>query len=662
VNRALLEILWRSLRGALVRRARRLRRPRYLITFLASAAYFGFLVLPSFLNWARRARGPFGPGARGAEGPAGLAGGAGGEGAQLAVLAVALILAAGTTLLWALASSKPALRLSEADINLLLPAPLPRRKVIELALWKQQAGLLFGALVVTLFRGYGSPATRFGRLFTAWALLTLISLHGKGVSLWKARLREVAPAAAVRRVGMAITVAVAYWTALALALRAALVGAAGSAPASAAAAGVAPAAAGLADLRDALHRLATSPAPVLTALLAPFRWLAGAALGGAWGAVGATASGGLPGGAHPGAGLQGAGAGGVGGLTAALFLGALVVAHYEWVVRSRAHFEDAVVERARRQVDQRFRRPALPPPAARARRREPFHLASTGLPEVAIFWKNLLIPGRRPLTRRILQVALAGAAAWAIGVALGAPLAYVAPVAGAGFMLLAMVPPFAGLSLRHDLRMDLLQLEVLRPWPVPGWRLVAAELLAPAATAVSWTLTGYAVLVGAVLADGGELKTIGQAASLAGFAAARSGGGAGVPGAIVAFASALLIAGIPVTLLSGAVQNVAALMLPGWVTLGPERRRGSGLAGQRLLVFVGQMLALLVGLLPAALLVGAALLVEGWLGIPLAPWQAPLLALLAALPLLAEIGLLVRAGGAFWDRLDPSQELLNPEE
>jgi ABC-2 type transport system permease protein len=661
VNGALLEILWRGLRGGLVRRARRLRRPRYLVAFLASVAYFGFLVLPSFLNWARQARRPFGPGAGGADGPAGLAAGAGAgaESAQLVVLAVALLLAAGTTLLWALASSKPALRLSEADINLLLPAPLPRRKLIELALWKQQAGLLFGALVVTLLRGYGSPAARFGRLFTAWALLTLISLHGKGVSLWKARLRELAPAAAGRRIGIAVAAAVAYWTAIAWALRAALVGAGtlASAPARAA-----PAAAGLADFDGALHRLATSPPPLLTALLAPFRWLAAAVLRGPASAGGATASGGLPGGAHPGAGLPGAGASGAGGLAVALFLGALVVAHYEWVVRSRARFEDAVVERARRQVDQRFRRPALPPPAARARRREPFHLAPTGLPEAAIFWKNLLIPGRRPLARRALEVALAGVAAWAIGVALGAPLAYVAPVAGAGFMLLAMLPPFAGLSLRHDLRMDLLQLEVLRPWPVPGWRLVAAELLAPATTAVGWTLTGYAVLAGAVLAGGGELKTIGQAASLPAFAAARFGGGAGLPGAIVAFASALLIAGVPVTLLSGAVQNVGALMLPGWVTLGPERRRASGLAGQRLLVLLGHMLALLVGLLPAALLVGAALLVEGWLGIPLAPWQAPLLALLGALPLLAEVGLLVRAGGAFWDRLDPSQELLNPEE
>jgi ABC-2 type transport system permease protein len=658
VNGALLEILWRSLRGGLVRRARRLRQPRYLIAFLASAAYFGFLVLPSFLNWTRHARRPFGPGAGGVEGAAALSGGAGGEGAQLVVLAVALLIAAGTTLLWALASSKPALRLSEADINLLLPAPLPRRKLIELAIWKQQAGLLFGALVVTLFRGYGSPATRFARLFTAWALLTLISLHGKGVSLWKARLRELAPAAAGRRVGIAVVAAVAYWTAIALTLRAALMGAGAPAPAPA---GVAPAAAGLGDLRDALHRLATSPPAVLTALLAPFRWLATAALGGAWLAGGTTASGGLPDGARAGAGLPGAGAGGA-GLAAALFLGALVVAHYEWVVRSRARFEDAVVERARRQIDQRFRRPALPPQAARVRRREPFHLAPTGLPEAAIFWKNLLIPGRRPLARRALEVALAGVAAWAIGVALGAPLTYVAPVAGAGFMLMAMLPPFAGLSLRHDLRLDLLQLEVMRPWPVPGWRLVAAELLAPAATAVSWTLTGYAVLVGAVLAGGGELKTISQAALLPAFAAARSGGAAGVPGAIVAFASALLIAGVPVTLLSGAVQNVGALMLPGWVTLGPERRRGSGLAGQRLLIFLGHMLALLVGLLPAVLLVGAALLVEGWLGIPLAPWQAPLLALLGALPLLAEVGLLVRAGGAFWDRLDPSQELLNPEE
>jgi ABC-2 type transport system permease protein len=642
VNGALFELLWRSFRGALVRRARRLRRPRYLIAFLVSAAYFGFLVLPSVFNWTRHTATAGGGGAAGEGIPA--------DAARLASLVAAAAMAFAVTMAWLLASSKPALSLGEADIELLLPAPLPRRKLIELALWRQQAGLLFGALVLTLFRGHGPPSVRLGRLYLAWSLLTLISLHAKGVSLWKARLREVPRAAAGRRVGLAIALAAGYWGALAMAVHEAWVHAVG-ASAGAATAGAATAS----DWRQILHRLASSPPPVLTVLLAPFHWLTAAFLPGA----------GVPAAALPGAGAAGWPA-------TALLLAILVAAHYEWVVRSRARFEDAVVERARRQLERRSRRSALPAPTAQMRRREPFPLAPTGPPELAIYWKNLLIHSRLPLARRAAGVALPGLAAWAAGAALGAPLPYVASAAGAGLMLMVLLPPFAGLVLRHDLRMDLPQFEVLRPWPVAGWRLVAAELLAPATTALAWTLTGCGVVLGAALAAGTRLtrsdvfhlaaRPEHWQAAAGGAAAHATPAGSGVLAAAAAICAALLIAGIPVTLLSAAVQNLAALVLPGWVALGPERRGASGLAGQRLLVLLGQLVALAVGLLPAGLAVAAALLAGRALGLPLAPWEAPLLALVGSLPVLAEVALLVRIGGAFWDRLDPSEEILNPAE
>ncbi len=662
MNGALVELVWRGCRGSLVRRARRLRQPRYLLAFLASAAYFGLMVLPSYLNWSRQTRGAFGSG--GAAGPstpaAGLGGLAGGTG-RLVAMAAALVLAATLTLIWALASSKPALRLGEADLDLLLPAPLARRQLIALAIWRQQAGLLLGALVVTLLRGYGTPAARLARLLTTWGLLALINLHVQGVNLWKARLRELAPAVARRRAAIALAASGAWWVAVALALRAALAAplaaaAASTAATTAGAAAGAGAGGGLAALGDAIRQLGGSPPPLLWGLLAPFRWLAAALMG----SVG-------PGFRQPGVGtgLAGGGLSGLGaprGLADVAFLLLLVAVHYEWVVRSRARFEDAVLQRARRQADRRRRRPELPAPAARARRREPFRLAPSGMPEAAIYWKNLLIPSRRPLAHRAALAALAGLAAWAAGAALGAPMAYVAPVAGAGFMLMVMVPPLSGLNLRHDLRADLLQVEILRPWPVPGWRLVAAELLAPATTACTWTLAGFCMVVGAALAAGGRL---GREDYL--HLAARSDPWPGLPGAsplgaVVALGGAVLLAGVPITLLSSALQNVATLMLPGWVTLGSRARAGSGLAGQRLLLLLGQSLGLAAGLVPSLLVVAAALLAGSRLGLRPAAWQAPALALLAALPLLVEVGLLVRAGGALWDRLDPSQELLQPEE
>jgi ABC-2 type transport system permease protein len=656
VNGALFELLWRGWRGGLVRRARRLRQPRYLIAFLVSVGYFAFLVLPSFLGWARQPRGPFGRGPAAMAGPAAAMGAAATEASRLMEMATALVLAAAVTLTWVFASSKPALRLGEADIHLLLPAPVPRRKLVELAVWRQQAGVLFGAALLTLLRGYGSPAARLSRLFAVWAALTLMSLHSQGVSLWKARLRELPAAAARLRAGLVVALWSAWWLGVILGLRGALAapaaGAASAPGAAAEAAGGLGAAAATAAgdgkqaIVDAFHRLASSPPSLLLDLLAPLRWIARSFLGGSGLGIG-----------DPASSLDR-----LGQLPRLLLLAALVVIHYEWVVRSRARFEDAAIERARRLAERRTRRPGLPAPAARARRREPFRLPPAGRPEAAIYWKNLLLASRRPLTRSAWLVAVPGATAWAAGAALGAPVAYVAALAGAGLMLMVMVPPLAPLNLRHDLRSDLLQVEVLRCWPLPGWRLVAAELLAPATSAMTAALVGCGLVLGVALASGGGggRDDVWHLAARAAPWQGPAGGGAFAW--VLSLCVALLIAGLAITLLATALQNLAALLLPGWSTLGPVRRPGSTLTGQRILMLLGHVLALAAGLLPALLVVAAALFAGSRLGLAPAPWQPPLLALLSALPLLAETVLLVRAGGALWDRLDPSQELLAPED
>ena len=72
------------------------------------------------------------------------------------------------------------------------------------------------------------------------------------------------------------------------------------------------------------------------------------------------------------------------------------------------------------------------------------------------------------------------------------------------------------------------------------------------------------------------------------------------------------------------------------------------------------MVALALGLLPGAVLVGAWL----WLQlrvveIPLIAWELPVLGLLAVIPLVVIVGLLTRFGGVLWDRLDPSAEILS---
>jgi hypothetical protein len=66
----------------------------------------------------------------------------------------------------------------------------------------------------------------------------------------------------------------------------------------------------------------------------------------------------------------------------------------------------------------------------------------------------------------------------------------------------------------------------------------------------------------------------------------------------------------------------------------------------------------MLALIPSALLVGAAVLAQRLLGIPWSAWAFPLWGLLGAVPLLVAGWLIVRVSAPLWERLDPSQELL----
>ena len=93
------------------------------------------------------------------------------------------------------------------------------------------------------------------------------------------------------------------------------------------------------------------------------------------------------------------------------------------------------------------------------------------------------------------------------------------------------------------------------------------------------------------------------------------------------------------------------------------RRRGSAAhIGQGMLTGLGLVLALSVGLLPGALLVGAWIFLQLVVAdLPLVAWQLPLFGLTAVVPLVVIVGMLTRFGGVLWDQLDPSVELLNSE-
>jgi len=603
VNRGLLDLIVLSVRGRLVRRARLLRQPRYLIAFLAGLAYFALVLTPRLLAGAAARR----------SSPVSA------EYQSALYLGFGLAAAAVVTGAWLLASSRPALRLSETEIDFLLPAPVSRRQIILYSLLRQQPGILTSVVVVYFVRGVsrvggGTLAGAFG----LWALFTLIDLHLKGISLWKARLKELPLHAAWLRRAAALALAVAWWLPVLAGLSAAWQAADPST------ARMDPGAFVRALTQAVESHLAGK-------LLAPFAWLA-RSLSGATGMPHAPA-----------------------GLVRLLSLLLIIALHTVWVVRSRGSFEEATVERARREserkgLSRRERR-------ARTRRagnrhREPFRLALFGRPETAILWKNMMLRGRTPLGWLLAILAATLVVATAADVFFGQAVSAVLLVTGSS--LLIAIPILAGMILRNDLRNDLLYVEVLRTWPLAGRRLVLAEILAPAVNVFFILLTGCVLLTSAVAGDAlsrgaDRVRVIPQAVF----------GGVRPLLALPVVLGSALLAGMSIALLSLALQNLAVLVLPSWIGLGGlSSRRGTAVLGQRVLVMIGYLLAMTIASLPTLLVLAAAVALHIFLEAPFHLWELPLFALLAAVLLGSKVLLIARVAGMVWDRLDPSKEIL----
>jgi hypothetical protein len=128
--------------------------------------------------------------------------------------------------------------------------------------------------------------------------------------------------------------------------------------------------------------------------------------------------------------------------------------------------------------------------------------------------------------------------------------------------------------------------------------------------------------------------------------------------------TALIVVGLLPVLASGtallaALRNLAVLAFPAWMGSLQDSGRGIQALGQRMLLGTVMILALALGLLPGALLVASAALVQGYLGIPWSAWAFPVWGGLAAAPLVVELALLTRLAGRLWVRMDPSHEILD---
>ena len=548
---ALLYLRLTSLKNLVLSRVRRLRQPKYLVGALVGAAYFYFVVFGRAFGRGGRAGAP----ARVAFVPAG--GFMPHDTAPLALALGAFALLVVFVFMWVLPSQKPGLLFSEAETAFLFPAPITRRALIHYKLLSAQFSVLLQSLFFSLvFNGRGLVSGHaFQVLIGWWLILTFVNLHYMGASLTIARLIDRGTSTLRRRaavlggIALVVVVTIAWvWRDL-------------RAPAPADLAGADPFARWLLTILDGglLHWLLLPfklvLAPFFATGLGPFLIALGPAL---------------------------------------LLLGAL----YFWVMRMEASFEEASLAQAEKRATRRAARRAgnyrLGQAAAKARR-PPFALADTGRPEFAFLWKNLLS------TRAFFD-----ARTWLVGASLivfgSRLLARMGPaqqgiLSGLGVAALILAGytlAFGPLVARLDLRADLGNADILKTYPLPGWRIVLGELLAP-----------VAILTGIV--------TLALLLALCAFQPSEHASAWLAPELRATYAvcfAALTPALVALQLL---VPNAAAIVFPAWFQAVRTPGGGIDLMGQRLIFVFGQIFIIVLALIPAALTAALLVFVTQWL-------------------------------------------------
>ena len=309
----------------------------------------------------------------------------------------------------------------------------------------------------------------------------------------------------------------------------------------------------------------------------------------------------------------------------------LLLVHYVWVIRSDTAFEEAAAETSLQRARRSAERGARPPTPGPARRRLPrlLRLAPLGRPAGAILWKNLVAVVR---TRRARNAALAFVAAGAVaGLLSFGPNGGIAELAGwLATTWAAMALVIGPQWIRNDLRSDLLKLDLLRSYPIPGRAVVAAE-------AAGSTLVLTALQLGLLLIA--YLAFLGNARLELDLETRTC----------VLVVAILCLPGI--NFVGMLIQNGAALLFPAWVHLGAGRPGGVEALGQNMLMIVAYSATLAAvlagpGALAAALF---ALLRDGlgwWAAVPA---SAVLLSGLAVEALVA-----LRWLGGVFERTDPA--------
>jgi ABC-2 type transport system permease protein len=579
--RALLYLRVTSLVGQVSSRLRRLKQPKYLAGAVVGAAYV-------YLNFVRRLAPHGGRGVGSAAAPI--------PEQVLALFPIfgALILLVILAVNWATPRSA-ALAFSEAEIAFLFPAPVNRRMLVHYRLLGSQLGLIFTALILTLVLGRGRMlgGNPWFHAIGWWLILATLNLHFTGTSFVYSKVLNPSLTAGWRKVATIATVwlvlcALIIWIYAVIQLPQAGDFSAEDFPRYLAA-----------QLRGPLPWLLAIPKLVV----APFF------------ADNATAF--------------------VLALGPALLV---LAAHYFWVVHTEVSFEEASIARAEKRA---ARKRAVQKGdwrgqgAARKAQRQVFTLQAHGRPELAFLWKNLLSSGAlfRPNVAIGLLVVILGGCTWLVRQPELQGLRFFILMAAGS--LLAMTLLIGPMLARQDLRADLLNVDILKTYPLHGWQVVAGELLTPLSilSGVIW----LCLLVGFLLLPGDKVAWLTPALR----------GGAALGLAILA---------PPLVAIQLLVSNAATVIFPAWTqSAGSRAERGIEVMGQRIIFITGQLLITVIAMVPAVLSAALIFVIAQWL---VGVVTAAVLAVGAVFLLLcAEACLGVRWLGGRFEKFDLSAEL-----
>ncbi len=502
----------------------------------------------------------------------------------------ALVLFVIVLLAWIIPHERAALTFTEAEVAFLFPAPVSRRTLIHFKLIRSQMRILFTTLLLTLF------SRRFGgniwiHALGWWLVFSTLNLHFLGASFARTLLLDRGVSNRLRRLLVLVLVAIASAVVWFWAKR--------TLPALT----DADTADFAAILNYAQQVLNTGPAHYL---LYPFHLVVRPFF-----APDAPAF--------------------LVALAPALLLFLL---HYLWVIFSDVAFEEASIEASKKLATRVAAVRAGNWQATKKNqkaRRAWFKLAPAGPAAMALLWKNLIGIGQ-VLSLRLLIVVAVVCVAFFVGFGNTAHAQNLSVVVA---IILAIALGYSLLLgpqlLRLDFRRDLPMADILKTFPLRGWQIALGELLAPVVVLAGFQW--FLLLVGFILSfylPGGKTSLWLN----------------------IAVSAAFVLPVLDFLLLF--IPNAAVLLFPSWIQTGKDSPRGIEATGQRMIFAVGQLLALLLALVPVSLAFGAVYFPLKMMIGPVVPILFASLA--AAIVLSVEAGLGVLLLGKLFDRFNVTEE------